>query len=120
MLVPLLISDGLAVVKIFLYEINYTFIPGSFPLLFSINKFKWQEDKIYLVMVIFNAIYDLVNYILFVMVNIVFDVILVVKFRQTIKEKFQQSNEMLKENRESVRRVIAMVILSGTLNVILK
>jgi hypothetical protein len=66
--------------------------------------------------------------VLFVLLNLVIDLILVKKLKEVMKdreEKFKDQSEQMreklnKENKESMRRVIYMVIISSLLNFLLK
>jgi len=126
--VSLLISAGLSVVKGFLFKINLYFPEMNYPIIFSQKIYNWQLNLNYRFILIFNFVYDMINYVLFVVIHFVIDIILVVKFRRVISErenKLKNMNANLKEklhkeNEESVRRVIKMVILNSTVNIFCK
>jgi hypothetical protein len=128
-LVTFLISSSLSWIKGFKYQINYFFPSSSFPRSneldilgfgdFSPSRFK----DFYFV---FNSISDLVNYLVFVVVSIVFDVSMVVQLRRTLEvkakksESITRSNEIMADNDEVVNREIKMVVLNSLICVVFK
>lgn len=123
-------SAILPIVKPFRYQINEVSLLKDTPrLVFELYiKNFWNEIIELKLLIIFNVIHDFISYVLFVLVNLIIDLILVKKFREVNKEresKFKDQSELIKEkikreNDESFRRVLFMVILSSVLNVLLK
>ena len=120
-------SAGLSVVKPFRFEINaYTSI-NQFPMLFNFEH-EWQSNLKLIVLMVFNGIYDFVNYILFVILNLVIDLILVKKLSQIMREKEekfkdqseQQRAKLKAENETKARNVRFMILLSLITNFVLK
>ena len=127
--ISILISACFPVVKAFRYIINETYYFKDTPRMY----FKGQDGSWYyntepILIMIFNAIHDFVNYVFFVLLNLVIDLILVKKLKIVLKEreeKFKEQSEQVKEtlkkeNDESMRRVINMVVISSLLNLSLK
>ena len=123
------ISASFPVVKAFRYIVNETSYFKDSPILyFKGRNGSWYYNTQPILLMIFNVIYDLVNYVLFVLFNLIIDLILVKKLKEAIKEreeKFKEQSDqakekLKKENEESMRRVIYMVIISSLLNFLLK
>lgn len=80
--------------------------------------------------IILNCIYDIFNYLLFLIVHLAVDIVLIVKLRRVIAEKEEKMREMKssekemakskKENKKSKHRAFMMVIFSSLLNLITK
>lgn len=127
MIVCLIISAGLSVPKALQFDINMDWPEFAFPLPFSQNlfHFNWQFESRYMAIVIVNTIYDLVNYLLFVLLHLIVDVVLIKKLKQVLRDKEAKLKEMkskdiekvCKENEESERRVLSMVVFSSVLNI---
>jgi hypothetical protein len=66
-------SLSLSIVKALRYDINLTSPNLAFPMLFdqNINRYDWQLKAKYVVALVFNFIYDIVNYFVFVAVNLI-------------------------------------------------
>jgi hypothetical protein len=124
------ISAGLSVVKAFIYEINLYQADVNYPMLFNLNSERpnWRYETKYQLVLIFNSVYDIVNYVLFTFINLLVDILLLVKLRQALKEreeKFKEQSEakrekLKKDNKESFRKVVKMVILYSLINLVLK
>ena len=124
-----LIGASFPVVKAFRYIVNETYYFKDTPrMYFKGRRGSWYYNTEPIVILVFNIIYDLINYVLFVLLNLVIDLILVKKLKEvmkdreeTFKDQSEQVREKLnKENKESMRRVIYMVIISSLLNFLLK
>jgi hypothetical protein len=78
------ISAGLSVVKALLFEVNLSRPDANYPTIFNQNpnKMYWYNETKYHVIIIFNAIFDIVNYLLFIVINLLVDILLIVKLRQ--------------------------------------
>lgn len=131
--VTILISVGLSVVKGFKYKINYDNAVLSYPIQIEADlwlNFSWKKN-LYLFV---NLTSDLINYIIFVIVNLSIDVYMVIKLKKTLIEKgerfeqysaddkftHQKSLKAAKEQQEAVNKVIKMVVLTNLINVLFK
>ena len=128
-----ILSGLFSVVKGFLFQLN-TFQPEEFyPLIFYkyYSSFIYKHIVIYYLLFSFNAVYNLVNYIIFTFIHLLFDILLFHKIRKTIKEKEvkyktiyllidSQYSKKMKENQETIRNVLKMVILTALVSLICK
>lgn len=125
-----LASAGLSVCKALQFDINLHMPEYASPLPFRQNRFRfgWMFKPGYVTITIINAVYDLINYFLFVIVHLFVDVLLVRKLRRLIrmkeekmeKIKLPDAEKTQKENEASKRRVIYMVIINSLFNLITK
>lgn len=130
MIACVLASAGLSVCKSLQFDINLHMPEYASPLPFRQNRFRfgWMFKPGYVTITIINAIYDLVNYFLFVVVHLFVDVLLVRKLRRLIrikeekmtKIKLPDAEKTQKENEASKRRVLYMVIINSLFNFITK
>lgn len=75
-----------------------------------------------------DAISDLVNYVVFFLTNLVLDVILLVKMRETLAEKRkkfkiqsdERSKKKMDEFEEVINRVVKMIIINALFNMLCK
>lgn len=123
-----LISAGLCTVKGFRYRINDHQLDEKFPTIFYRQPFDVEyidDTKLaYSLLFTFDALCDFINYVLFIVVNLVFDVTLFVRMRATLRQKlarFSNSDEKKQaEAREAIERVIRLVLLNAALNLVFK
>lgn len=129
MFVCIVISAGLSVPKAFQFDINLDESFLEYPMTFLQNSARfWTEKKIYVVITVANAVHDLISYLVFILIQIVVDLILIKKMMQALNEKEEKMREIkmqgldkiIKENKKSKRRVIRMVIFSSTFSLITK
>ena len=127
------LSATFSIVKGFRFKLN-SFEPNElYPLIFYKDSLYYLVNYkvIYILLFAFDAVYTLINYIIFTLIHLVFDILLFHKIRKTIKEKEvkyktiyllidNQYSKKLKENQETIRKVLTMVILSALVNLILK
>lgn len=128
MIVCVVVSGGLSVCKALQYNINIAEINFAFPLHFSQNEEhnSWHNSPHFVAITSVNAIYDLINYFCFVIIQLVVDLVLIKKLWQVIGEKEVKLAQMMrtasnkqkisKENEESKRRAIFMVVFSSVFN----
>lgn len=130
----LFVCAGLSVVKPLRYEINsLRSLEIPFPVSFDQNlyKFNWRFRKKYICILVFNLIFDAINYFGFFLVNLVIDIKLVVKLKQFIAEKEEKMENVLrenekaleksrKENEASKRRAVLMVVMNVCVNLLCK
>lgn len=119
------LSILLSIVKGFQYQVNYFNPSWDYPTMFQDHGNLMANFGLIL---IFDAISDFVNYVLFGVFGFVVDCLLIRKLRQTMDVRNKQLELMgaknleakIKENEESVRRVILMAVLNGLAVVFLK
>ena len=114
------ISVALSTVKIFHYQVN-TFNPQQdYPIPYdqNYNNVYSPNYDIYARLVnVFNAIADLSTYFVFVLINLILDVVLVVKLKRTLADKLNSDNV---KNSEIVFRIISLVIAFTIFSFVLK
>lgn len=114
-----------------IYEINYDEMDLWFPKLFtnSGRRNSWFFNPKYVVIIIINGIYDFLNYFFFIFLHFIVDLVLLKKFKKTIKEKQETMRQMkravdlekaLIETEDSKRRAVNMVILNSVFNLVTK
>ena len=134
MIVISIISVLFSIVKGFRYKPNYVEPTESYPMIFyrssyeSYNLFKTAYPLIF----IFNALYDLVNYVLFALINFILDLVLLVKMRQTLKEKEAKIKSLValidkkllekkkQENDEVIKRTTQLIISNALVSLVCK
>lgn len=131
--ISVLISAGLSVCKALQFDLNVDIFEFAFPIHFIQNSFRnnWFYIPGYVAIMIINAIYDILNYFVFVIVHLVVDLVLVKKLKNIIKEREGKMLEMMiagsksiekasKENEEAKRRTLFMVVSNSMLNFLTK
>lgn len=128
----MLISGGLSVCKVLRFNINIDQPRLQAPLPFVQNYmlYGWQFNPKYVTITVFNTIYDTFNYLVFVLVHCIIDIVLFKKLKSTIDEKEIKMKELIKsskelekstkESQESKRRVLFMIIYNSVFNLITK
>lgn len=141
-----IISISLSVVKGFKYRINYDHSELNYPYLADTDiqniKRNWTND----LYTISNFISDTLNYVLFVLVNLIVDVYMLVRLRQTLNQKLywfrsesgggdgsnngpndassskhtKIDNQKEKDINEAMNNAIRMVSINSILNLIFK
>jgi len=137
--VTTLISIGLSVVKGFRYNVNYDHSELNYPIRFETD-FLADSSRQREAYFIANSICDILNYIVFLSVNLAIDVFMLVRLRRTLNEKsnrFEERNttnkvENKKENKnetqnkknkeknDPINKALKMVILNTTLGIVFK
>lgn len=136
--ISVFISAVLSLIKAFRYRINSFDSGESYPYMFyrnsndnSMNGYL-KLRSLYSFIFSTDAVYDLINYVLFTLVNLVFDLALLVKIKATLREKEEKNKLLLansseevkekkrKENKETMNRVILMVVLNTLVNFVCK
>lgn len=133
-----LISVGLSVVKSFKYRVNYDHSELNYPFNIEndLNLNKGVKRNVYFVA---NFISDLLNYVIFAIINIAIDVFMVVRLRRTLNEKLDRlksirkssecktNNNAKKSNNkneldinEALNNAIRMVVINSGLNFFFK
>lgn len=130
--VCLFFSFGISVCKILQFNINLESQSAAYPFIFIQNEYqnKWFFQPGYVAIMIINAIYDILNYFIFVIIHLSVDIVLVRKLKRVIQEKEAKMIEMKssvkdlekarKENEESKRRAIFMVVFNSVFNFLTK
>lgn len=123
-------SGGLSICKALQFDINRDLPLLGFPLPFSQNIYRtrWSSSSHYVALTVVNAIYDMINYFLFVFVHLIVDIVLVRKLKRVIEEKQEKMREMsgienekiLKDNEESKKRALLMVVFCLSFNLVTK
>ena len=123
-----IISIGLSIIKFFEYDINPGHPFESYPITYDDNnltQFGNKDPTLY----ILNLISDLFNFFIFSIVNLVIDIGMIVKLRQTLNEKLEKSKEYATkaqqeksrlENETALNKTRSMVIWNISLNIFLK
>lgn len=133
-LVFILFSTCLTLVKPFKYSIELTvnhddYEQEDFPNLFY--KYKTLTDlnlSMFKMRLILDVLYDFVNYCVFVLVNLVIDILLLNRVWQVMLDKEAKMSEQIREkqkklkreNRESFRKLVKMVAWNLVCGVVLK
>lgn len=134
MIFCLVVSAGLSVCKTLQFDINLDMPEYAFPLPFSQNtkRFVSLFKSGYICVTAINAIYDLFNYLIFVLIFMFVDIVLIKKLNRVLREKEEKMKEMLKnrcvkdtsnadgKNDDSKRRVFFMVVFSSLFNLVTK
>jgi hypothetical protein len=78
---------------------------------------------------IYNSISDLMNYVVFVIICIIVDVLMLVRLKRTLEEKLKwydkETNAVKyeakkKENENAIKKLIKMVVINTTIGVLVK
>lgn len=124
-----LVSLLFSVVKIFLFEPNYSFPLLPYPIDFQDNPSQIPSQSKIISIKVLNAITNMLNYVLFGIINLIIDINLIRKMKQTMKEQEEKLKEQIskkaletriKENRESVDRTVKMSVLYALVNLAFK
>ena len=125
------LSFLLSLIKAFRFKINQFMPIDAYPNLFFRNEiyFSNSAETIFILLFVFDAIYNFINYVFFAFINLVFDLILLIRMRTVLKEKMAKfknlQDQKLKEKKqnesdEAMRKVTVMVILNALVNFTLK
>ena len=124
----IVISIGLSVIKFFEYDINPGIAIYSYPISYNYIS-SLNENKPNIVFFILNFISDILNHLVLLLVNLVIDIGMILKLKQTLNERFEkfkeystidQQNKKKTENQTVLDNAISMVILNTSLNLLLK
>lgn len=117
-------SVGLSFSKLFQFRFNLDYQLMLYP--YSVFEFSigWQMIPLYIAIFVANIFFYILNYSLFVLVHLIVDLMLIRKLWVVLREKEEKLRELTgknmedesKNNEESRRRVIFMVIFNSTLN----
>ena len=92
----------LTVVKVFRFLPNTAIVDADYPN--SIGYFfKFFDPSIVYVYLSFNALFDMINYVVFLVVNFIIDVKLAIKLKRTIDEK-QKNKTILTASNKNVKK----------------
>ena len=141
-LVSFLISSSLSWIKYFKYKLNIFQPHLNYPILNEsdmifmanydleryLDKFSSYQipDRLYF---IYNSISDLINYVVFLIICMVIDILMVVRVKQTLDDKLkwyvkgtnsQKYDSKTKENDNVVNKLIKMVVINTILAVLSK
>ena len=133
-IVTLVISAGLSVMKFFKYEVNYDYPLMNYPIsnewdIFTVNDKKYHslEDAYFIV----NSISDIINYVVFVLICVVIDILMVHELRKVLADKLQKIERLYeksktkvesakKENEDAINKVIRMVVIMSAIGILFK
>ena len=116
----IIISSAFSVVKIFRYQVNEFDPNQDYPIPFDRNFNNiYSPDfstKARLINV-FNAVTDLINYLVFIIIYIILDIVLVRKLKKTLSKKM---NSDAAKNKEVIFRVTSLVVTFVIFSILLK
>ena len=134
-----LISSSLSWIKYFKYQVNYFESNLNYPVsneydimttsnyfehFLDISKSYQISDRLYF---IYNSISDIINYVVFVIICIIIDVSMVIRMNQTLNDKLKwykydstKYEAKKKENKDTLNKLIQMVVINTALGVLLK
>lgn len=117
--VSLLISVAFSIVKLFRYQVNTFNTKLDYPMPFEQNYNNIYspgfEIKIRLIS-IFNAVSDLINYILFIVFNLILDIFLLVKLKATLTGRINGSSN----NQDVLNHAIISVVSYTLFSILFK
>ena len=118
--VSTIISVALSIAKIFHYQVN-EFDPGQdYPIPFDRNFNNMYSPDFATkarVINVLNAVSDLTNYFVFILVNIILDIVLVKKLKSTLCEKL---NSDVAKTTQAIFRMIILVVSFAIFSILLK
>jgi hypothetical protein len=126
--VTIIISIGLSINKFFKYDINIEDSFQSYPISLEYMS-REEKDSENLIFYILNFISDIFNYFIFLIVNFAIDIGMIVKLKQTLKERLEnfkaystiaQQEKKKTDNETVLDNAISMVILNTSINLLLK
>ena len=125
----ILISLVSNIVRILQYDLSQNFayhrkspllINEFFVVVYHFDELK-REDKIIKLILIFKGISDLINNLLFVVLNFIVDVYMTVRLKRTLDEKMNTNDPKTKKLKtDAVLKSILMIVLNAFVNIILK
>lgn len=119
----LLISVGLSIPKAFHLQANKVDANTSeqhYPIVYERNFnniFKYHFVEISKLLNITNAISDISSYLVFILINLILDIILIVKLKKTLSERI---NVDKKANDKIVDRTVRLVVIYALVCILLK
>lgn len=134
LLATIAVNAGLSVVKPLKFDVNRFRPEKPHPMAFSQNyeRATWMLQTKYLVVLVFDFLYDVLNYAVFTLVSLTIDVVLLRRLERVMRQKCERlevempkSNEREKEKRkksyeESKRNALVMVVINSLVNVFAK
>ena len=132
--VSLIISAGLSVMKYFKYDINYDYPTMNYPIsnewdIFDVYKKQSHsfDDAFFIV----NSISDIVNYVLFVLICLIIDLVMIRELRKVIADKLETIERLFaesktkvestkRENDEAMKKAIRMVVINTSIGLLFK
>jgi hypothetical protein len=121
-IVSTIISVALSVAKIFHYQVNVFDPNQDYPIQFDRNFNNIYSPDPYFatkarVINVLNAVSDITNYFLFILVNIILDIILVRKLKKALSGKL---NSDVEKTTQAIFRMIVLVVSFALFSIILK
>lgn len=134
--ITIAISVALSVIKCFKYRINYGHPESEYPISNELDMNQFIQDRrLFAVLFIFQSVSDLINFVVFILINFAIDMFMAVRMRNTLKEKCKrlakailivnelmhiESNSKKKENDDAINKVNKFVILNTLIGILLK
>ena len=125
-LITLLISLILSSVKYFSYRINFGFVEQSYPINYDyLSTDSYIRKEYYII----NFVSDLLNYVVFILINMSIDIAMVIELRRILNERLEKSKQFntkeqqekkQTENETVLNNTISMVIINTVVGVLLK
>lgn len=134
MFVTGLISLVFSVVKGFKYKVNYEYSELNYPYIIEVDLYRKHHWTLELYLVA-NSIFDMVNYLLFTIINLSIDVYMLVRLRATFREKInrleslenknsgvlsKQTSQKITDMNDAMTNAIRMVIVNSAFNIFFK
>ena len=119
--VSLILSSLFSIVKIFHYQVNTFDTNLDYPSQFERNYnniFSSGFEVKSRLISIFNAISDLINYILFIVFNLILDICLIVKLKATLSSRV--NNTSSSNNQDVINRAITSVVSYTLFSIVFK
>ena len=110
--VTFFISIGLSVIKFFEYDINMIFPMFEYPISFEYANL--LANNLNPTIYILNFISDLFNYFILLIVNFAIDIGMIIKLRETLKEKLEKSKEFNNQAQQEKKRVESETAMENT------
>jgi hypothetical protein len=123
--VSLILSSLFSIVKIFHYQVNTFDTNLDYPSPFERNYnniFSPGFEVKSRLINIFNAISDLINYILFIVFNLILDIFLIVKLKATLSARINSTtiNSSSSNNQDVINRAITSVVSYTLFSIVFK
>ena len=123
-------STLVSIVKPFQYKIhsNMLFNYPFYPILHTSYDEKWYKNLKDVFILVFNGVYNFLIYVVFVVINLIIDILLLVRLRRVTRErekKFQSQSENIRqkikeEDERSIKEVTHLILFNILTNFTLK
>ena len=124
----LFLSIGLSVIKVFEYDINPGKTLFSYPISYDYvsSYYPFSSTSIFFILIFVS---DLLNHVVFLLINLAIDIGMIVKLRQTLNERIEKAKTYStqtqleaknQENENAMNNAKSMIIWNTTLNLAFK